>query len=167
MCKHVAAVLYGVGARLDQSPELIFTLRGVDSADLISTNVLDAAAMTSSTGQRRRRLKGDVAAVFGVELDESEPQSQAPVEKNAKAIRKSKAKRPLESHPSKPTQTPPALNGKAIASLRNHCGMSVAQFAEHMGVSIQTIYNWEKKKGALRLYNATEQRLRKLMSSAK
>ena len=30
MCKHVAAVLYGVGARLDQQPELLFVLRGVD-----------------------------------------------------------------------------------------------------------------------------------------
>lgn len=29
MCKHVAAVLYGVGARLDEKPELFFTLRGV------------------------------------------------------------------------------------------------------------------------------------------
>ena len=36
MCKHVAAVLYGVGARLDQQPELIFTLRGVDAQDLVT-----------------------------------------------------------------------------------------------------------------------------------
>lgn len=166
MCKHVAAVLYGVGARLDQSPELIFTLRGVDTADLISTNTLDAAAMTSSTGQRRRRLKGDVAAVFGVELDASANQSQAPVEENRKAIRKPKSKRPLKSQPSKPTQSQPALTGKAIAILRENSGMTVAQFAEYVNVSIQTIYNWEKKKGVLRLYSATEQRLRKLMSSA-
>ena len=33
MCKHVAAVLYGVGARLDASPELFFTLRGVNMDD--------------------------------------------------------------------------------------------------------------------------------------
>jgi uncharacterized Zn finger protein len=36
MCKHVAAVLYGVGARLDHQPDLIFTLRGVDAKDLIT-----------------------------------------------------------------------------------------------------------------------------------
>ena len=29
MCKHVAAVLYGIGARLDQDPALLFRLRGV------------------------------------------------------------------------------------------------------------------------------------------
>ncbi|MCK7502579.1 MAG: SWIM zinc finger family protein [Comamonadaceae bacterium] len=36
MCKHVAAVLYGVGARLDEQPELIFRLRRVDAKDLVS-----------------------------------------------------------------------------------------------------------------------------------
>ena len=35
VCKHVAAVLYGVGARLDRQPELLFLLRGVDHLDLI------------------------------------------------------------------------------------------------------------------------------------
>ena len=31
MCKHVAASLYGVGARLDEEPLLFFSLRGVDT----------------------------------------------------------------------------------------------------------------------------------------
>src|SRR3990172_2119982 len=35
MCKHVAATLYGVGARLDDSPELLFTLRDVDAAEMV------------------------------------------------------------------------------------------------------------------------------------
>lgn len=35
MCQHVAATLYGVGHRLDQAPELLFTLRGVDAASLV------------------------------------------------------------------------------------------------------------------------------------
>jgi uncharacterized Zn finger protein len=30
MCKHVAAVLYGIGARLDERPDLLFLLRNVD-----------------------------------------------------------------------------------------------------------------------------------------
>jgi uncharacterized Zn finger protein len=34
MCKHVAATLYGVGARLDAEPELFFRLRRVDQLDL-------------------------------------------------------------------------------------------------------------------------------------
>ena len=36
MCKHVAAVLYGVGARLDEQPELLFSLRRVDAKDLVT-----------------------------------------------------------------------------------------------------------------------------------
>src|SRR5256714_5414180 len=36
MCKHVAAVLYGVGARLDEAPRLLFVLRGVDEAELLA-----------------------------------------------------------------------------------------------------------------------------------
>jgi len=35
MCKHVAAALYGVGARLDQSPEMLFLLRGVNHEELV------------------------------------------------------------------------------------------------------------------------------------
>jgi len=50
MCKHVAAVLYGVGARLDMKPELLFLLRGVDHEELIST---DAGAMAAATAGRK------------------------------------------------------------------------------------------------------------------
>ena len=39
MCKHVAATLYGVGARLDSAPVLLFTLRHVDHLELISQAV--------------------------------------------------------------------------------------------------------------------------------
>ena len=49
MCKHVAAVLYGVGARLDAHPELLFVLRGVDYLELIS-----AAAQAPRAGGGRR-----------------------------------------------------------------------------------------------------------------
>lgn len=37
MYKHVAAVLYGVGARLDQQPELLFRLRAVNEKELIAS----------------------------------------------------------------------------------------------------------------------------------
>src|SRR5437867_11525645 len=36
MCKHIAAVLYGIGARLDEQSELLFTLREVNQLDLIT-----------------------------------------------------------------------------------------------------------------------------------
>ena len=46
MCKHVAAVMYGIGARLDEKPELLFLLRKVDHLELI------AGAVDSRTGRR-------------------------------------------------------------------------------------------------------------------
>ena len=39
MCKHVAAVLYGVGNRLDSRPALLFLLRDVDAEELITTEM--------------------------------------------------------------------------------------------------------------------------------
>src|SRR5206468_11505905 len=42
MCKHIAAVLYGVGHRLDASPELLFVLRGVDHQELIDRAIPEA-----------------------------------------------------------------------------------------------------------------------------
>jgi hypothetical protein len=50
MCKHVAAVLYGVGARLDEKPDLLFLLRGVDHEELISAEVGVAAATGKAKG---------------------------------------------------------------------------------------------------------------------
>ncbi len=41
MCKHIAATLYAVGARLDHKPELLFSLRGVDMNELISDTIAD------------------------------------------------------------------------------------------------------------------------------
>lgn len=53
MCKHVAAVLYGVGARLDQQPELIFTLRGVDATDLVTRAGAGLPALQTTPGCRQ------------------------------------------------------------------------------------------------------------------
>ena len=62
MCKHIAAVLYGVGARLDQQPELLFLLRNVDHEELITTE-LDIQSATVGTG-KRRRLAGRILPIF-------------------------------------------------------------------------------------------------------
>jgi len=68
MCKHVAATLYGVGARLDSDPDLLFTLRGVDRAELVSTVGADLP-LTRGAGQSERVLQDDdVAALFGIDI---------------------------------------------------------------------------------------------------
>jgi uncharacterized Zn finger protein len=68
MCKHVAATLYGVGARLDGEPELLFTLRGVDRGELISSGAhLSIAEAASASG--RVLADDDLSALFGLEIE--------------------------------------------------------------------------------------------------
>jgi uncharacterized Zn finger protein len=69
MCKHVAAVLYGIGARLDTKPELLFTLRGVNHEELIEANAEQAVAAATSRGKSKRLAADEIDAVFGIELD--------------------------------------------------------------------------------------------------
>ncbi|MGM0597747.1 MAG: SWIM zinc finger family protein, partial [Myxococcota bacterium] len=65
MCKHVAAVLYGVGSRLDEKPELLFNLRGVDPKELIS------GKMPKFSESHEDQLETDeLENIFGIELDE-------------------------------------------------------------------------------------------------
>jgi hypothetical protein len=68
MCKHVAAVLYGVAARLDQQPELLFKLRGVDHMELIS-GASDVTKLDKGGSGRRRIIAPDaLSEVFGIDL---------------------------------------------------------------------------------------------------
>lgn len=72
MCKHIAAVLYGVGARLDESPELLFRLRAVDETELLS-NLGNALPDTRTKRDTAQTLVGDdLAALFGLDMEESE-----------------------------------------------------------------------------------------------
>lgn len=66
MCKHVAAVLYGVGARLDEKPELLFRLRAVNEGDLLAD--LDSAMPASKPAGGRVLAAEDASALFGLDL---------------------------------------------------------------------------------------------------
>lgn len=70
MCKHVAAVLYGVGARLDRQPELLFKLRQVDHLELI-TAAGDAAVGHGSSRGKKTIAASELGDVFGIELTDS------------------------------------------------------------------------------------------------
>jgi uncharacterized Zn finger protein len=68
MCKHVAAVLYGIGARLDQRPELLFQLRRVDGNDLLAQ--VGKGVMRPGKGPSKARVLDESALgdVFGIEM---------------------------------------------------------------------------------------------------
>jgi len=91
MCKHIAAVLYGVGARLDESPELLFTLRGVDQNELISLDTTQQTITAGSRRSRRRTLSDDaVNNVFGIETEETATPEPTPTVKKAAKKRATK-----------------------------------------------------------------------------
>lgn len=69
MCKHVAAALYGIGARFDQDPTLFFKLRNIDIQDLIKKSVEEKIEnmLKNSDKETRRVLKGvDISDLFGI-----------------------------------------------------------------------------------------------------
>jgi uncharacterized Zn finger protein len=68
LCKHLAAVLYGVGNRLDSQPELLFTLRGVDHSELLSQAAGAAADLGTATLGNAALATDDLGAIFGIEL---------------------------------------------------------------------------------------------------
>lgn len=100
MCKHVAASLYCVGARLDHRPELFFTLRQVDQADLIASAGAGVARRAASAGRARaprRQVRGDLAAVFGIELDETPPPPAAKKPRTGTSRRATAGRSPARS----------------------------------------------------------------------
>jgi len=67
MCKHVAAVLYGVGARLDLQPELLFRLRHIDPETLLQQAGNFPMMQEKSTSLQLP--EEDLSTLFGIELD--------------------------------------------------------------------------------------------------
>lgn len=73
MCKHVAAVLYGIGARLDQQPELLFTLRRVNQQDLIAKAGVDLAQKRKAPAGAKVLAGDDLSEMFGIEIAAATP----------------------------------------------------------------------------------------------
>jgi uncharacterized Zn finger protein len=102
MCKHVAATLYGIGARLDKDPNLFFALRKIDINDLITETVKDKTKelLTKAKKKSSRIIEDqDLSSVFGIELDSvSKPAKNV----KAKASRKDKTTKPKKTSSKQP-----------------------------------------------------------------
>ena len=69
MCKHVAAALYGVGARLDEQPLLFFELRGIDVGHFIDVTLANKVeAMLANVDKPSSRIieNANTKELFGV-----------------------------------------------------------------------------------------------------
>ena len=96
MCKHVSAILYGVGVMLDSQPELLFTLRGVDQAEILA----NASSITMGDLDTGTELGDtDLSALFGIDLGELPSEELLPPmpEKKKAPSNKVTTKKPAEN----------------------------------------------------------------------
>lgn len=150
-CKHVAAVLYGIGARLDDTPELFFTLRGVDAQSIISAaTVVDTLTADASS----ELASDDLSDVFGISLDEeisAAPEPAAATEKaesktvSVKAEPKTVPEKPLRVSARKksvPTRKAEPIGDDVAAffrETRKRLRLTQAQLATRLGTNQTTI----------------------------
>jgi uncharacterized Zn finger protein len=88
-CKHLAAVMYGIGNRLDSQPELLFLLRQVDYQELATQAIAAGNLDRELTAAKDSSLAGaDLGAMFGIELDSAAapPPNQPPKTKRKRAV---------------------------------------------------------------------------------
>ncbi|WP_319522138.1 type IV toxin-antitoxin system AbiEi family antitoxin domain-containing protein [uncultured Desulfosarcina sp.] len=136
MCKHVAAVLYGIGARLDEDPSLFFVLRKANLDDLIAKTVDDAAVKYIRQAEESTPpmvAEEDLGAVFGIDMDTmpdfEKAASEASPEPAAQKMRTTKKNRP--------EPVAPGDRGKAVLSVIKAAseGIRPPQVAEATGLS--------------------------------
>jgi uncharacterized Zn finger protein len=122
MCKHVAGALYGIGARLDNEPRLLFELRGVDESELVAGADQVGGRLKSAPSSAKVLADDDVAALFGLEMTETAGSTNAA----AAAARSRRAARPARTTVRKPAKTKSKL---AIDLLRNSRAFAKARKA--------------------------------------
>lgn len=106
MCKHVAAVLYGVGNRLDQQPDLLFSLRQVDAKDLVAQAGSGLPKATKGPAASKVLDDSSLGDVFGLEMAELEPTpaakpSSKPVKQGTKPAKALAKTTPVKAAPAK------------------------------------------------------------------
>jgi len=178
MCKHISAVMYGIGARLDSQPELLFLLRGVDHGELIGADAASEAIVGKGSGRARRRSLSneDLESVFGVELaapsagddgaNENAPDRATAgnrtgrAKKTRRASKKSAAAGRAASESreggkaggqaASRKRSPFKPTARAIVKLRRDLDMSKTEFAKAVVVSPATVGNREKARGRIK-----------------
>lgn len=167
MCKHVAAVLYGVGTRLDHSPEMLFLLRGVNHEELVDVSAAVTQAARAGTSRRRISASG-IADVFGIDMAETAAVSETSPANPAKTMKPGKMpstsagkleiqspapQSQVKSTPARPKQKkrsdaapfPDPLTGDAIYAWRSSLGETQTAFAARIGITAASVSQWEKK----------------------
>ena len=180
MCKHAAAVLTGIGSRLDERPELLFLLRGVDETELIAAEAALPRDTLAAGGVEPRATRGAAASKAADSWPASGPAESTafvfapPATDSAmpsRQVKKTLTYRPPPTPDASRRRTSSEIAGEAagfaptgemVAALRKQCGCPVAEFAELIQVTPTTVRRWEATPGALNLHAAPWEALRAL-----
>lgn len=149
MCKHVAASLYGVGARLDEHPELLFVLRGVDHLKLIRQAPAARVKRGAAAAKKDRLLhEGAISDIFGIDVD-TVPVARSPEEKilSAKTHRKAKSARAPVQDPAEVSVEP--SNQPSKKSARKASSRSLREERKRRAKQMKAYWEkWHRKRSA-------------------
>lgn len=154
ICKHIAAVFYGIGNRLDDQPHLLFQLRSVDPSELIDAQIAVDIAPTES-----KLANDDLSALFGIEMDTT---NESP--KNIHENKSNKKKTKVSPKPQEKKLSVDKLTGKLLKKFREQKEMTVNEFAEMLGVTSATIYRWEKATDLIKTNSESKKALSKILT---
>jgi uncharacterized Zn finger protein len=142
MCKHVSAVLYGVGARLDEKPQLLFVLRGVDENELIASAGQDFPLSRVTPGVAKVLNDTDAAALFGLEMAHTAgsdgnkaPKRQRPkVSKTPSSDRTAASKQLKRSKPLNRSKLPSEITRPASRKRQRQAAQRITRLAQQARV---------------------------------
>lgn len=161
MCKHVAAVLYGVGARLDVEPAQLFKLRGVNHEELIDVKAAIADVTKASISKDRYLAEPVLSQIFDIDLATDEASEAKNVLSMAKEDKQKVVNNINNTIVKKHALT---ITGTNIKKKRQQLKLSQAALAIKLGVSVATIAMWESKgRKKLVLKNSSLQMLQKFL----
>ncbi len=162
VCKHIAAVFYAIGCKLDREPELLFVLREVDHKELIGIEALAPTLANDPLLQGEDALGGaDLGALFGIEIDSGEaPPKQQPVKPNRDLMKPNRA-RTKKSEPITAAASPPKKVAKdeaktassakskkvAISKKTPRVKPVSAKERSHLGSLVKEFFEREKAAG--------------------
>ena len=174
MCKHVAATLYGIGARLDKEPSLFFKLRKAKMKDLVTEAVEDKTRKLLNKAKKKTTRvidESDLSDVFGIDFEEpavvkkkrAKASKRDPRRKKSSisSSKKTKARSAVGKPGARtpPQKTSPKIRGRSLFNTvvgiikRRKKGITAAGIKEKTGLDdkqIRNIVYKAKKQGLIK-----------------
>jgi uncharacterized Zn finger protein len=143
MCKHVAAVLYGIGARLDQQPELLFALRKVDQQHLIASAGSDVSRRAARPVSARVLVSDDLSAMFGIEMA---PATPAKIPGTGAVRRRATPAGPVAAPPKQEGPIAPAKSKKTAPAKKSGVGRQRLTAKKRRAISERMRTYWAERR---------------------